>query len=67
MRVLAVESGAGDRVEDVPAVANRVIPYLIAAFIGVIVGTVVSPGLVAVLAVLAFAGVWTYLDRRTGR
>jgi hypothetical protein len=67
MRVLAVEPSAGDRVEDVPTVANRVTPYLIAALIGVIVGTVVSPGAVAVLAVLAFAGVWTYLDRHTGR
>jgi Flp pilus assembly protein TadB len=66
MRVPPVESGARDRVENVPIVANRVIPYLIAALIGVIVGTVVSPWMVAVLAVLAFAGVWTYLDRHTG-
>jgi hypothetical protein len=62
-----VESGARDGVENVPIVANRVIPYLIAALIGVIVGSVVSPWVVAVLAVLAFAGVWTYIDRHTGR
>jgi hypothetical protein len=42
-------------------------PYAIALLIGVIAGFVASPGVVAVLAVLAFAGFWTYLDRRHPR
>jgi hypothetical protein len=51
----------------VPTVADRVIVYLVAVVIGVIAGAVASPGVVAVLAVLVFAGVWIYLDRHTRR
>jgi hypothetical protein len=48
-------------------VSDRVASYLIAVPIGLIAAAVVSPGVAAVLAVLALAGVWTYLDRRRSR
>jgi hypothetical protein len=47
--------------------AKRVTPYLIALLIGVIGGFVASPGVVAILALVAFAGYWAYVDRRDSR
>jgi hypothetical protein len=48
-------------------VAKRLTPYLVALLIGVIAGFVASPGVVALLALLAFAGYWTYVGRRHSR